>query len=328
MLDLRTGQLRPHDPALHITKVTAAAYHPDAAAPCFERFLERIQPDPAMRAFLARLLGHTLPGVVVEHVLAILHGVGANGKSTLAEVVSDALGDYATAADPDLLIDTGDTHPTGVADLFGTRFVTTTATDSGRRLAEATVKRLTGGDRIKARRMREDFWEFVPSHSIVMLTNHRPIVRGDDEAIWRRMRVVPFDVIVPKAEQDGHLKDKLREEIDGILTWLVAGCLAWQHSGLEEPERVQEATASYRHDSDTLGAFLEKRCLTYTHSHVKSSELFAAWQGWCRTQGVGDTGTQKAFSLAMESRGFTKAKSNGVIRFHGVDLAATDEEQP
>ena len=120
-----------------------------------------------------------------------------------------------------------------------------------------------------------DFWEFTPSHSIVMLTNHRPVVKGDDEGIWRRLRVVPFDVIVPKAEQDGQLKDKLREEIDGILTWLVAGCLAWQHSGLDEPERAREATGSYRSDSDALGAFLDERCLTYGHAHVRSSELYA-----------------------------------------------------
>jgi putative DNA primase/helicase len=213
-LNLATGTLQPHDPALHLTKITGAGYIPDAQCPEFTKFLERVQPDPEMRSFVARLLGHTLTGEVVEHILAILHGGGANGKTTLTEIVRKILGDYAATTDPSLLIDRGESHPTGIADLFGLRLALTFETDSGRRLAEGTIKRLTGGDRIKARRMREDFWEFDPTHSILMITNHKPIVTGDDEGIWRRLRLVPFDVTIPAAERDSKLPERLAAEAD------------------------------------------------------------------------------------------------------------------
>ena len=199
VIDLRTGQLLPHDPGLLLTKMTGAAYHPGAAGAAFARFLERVQPDPAMRAFLARLLGHALEGRVVSHLLPIFHGEGGNGKGTLINhAVLPALGDYADAADAGLLTArTFDAHPTGVADLCGLRLAVLHETDAGRHLAEGTVKRLTGGDRLKARRMREDFWSFDPSHTFVMLTNHKPIVTGTDEGIWRRLRLVPWDVVIP-----------------------------------------------------------------------------------------------------------------------------------
>lgn len=235
VLDLATGELGPHDPSLHLTKITDAGYDPNATAPTFARFLERIQPDQSMREFLARLLGHTLTGQVLEHLMAILYGTGANGKTTLVEIVRKVLGDYATTTDPGLLIDRGEAHPTGIADLFGLRLAITHETDSGRRLAEGTIKRLTGGDEVKARRMREDFWSFDPTHSIVMVTNHRPVVTGTDEGIWRRLRLVPFDVSIPPAEQDAKLPERLELEADGVLSWLVAGYRQYVDRGLAEP---------------------------------------------------------------------------------------------
>ncbi|MCW2903376.1 MAG: hypothetical protein JWO67_5641, partial [Streptosporangiaceae bacterium] len=174
ILDLRDRRLSPHDPAQLLTRITTAAYEPDAAREAFDGFLARIQPDPGMRSFLSRLLGHALLGKVVEQVMPVLHGAGANGKSVLVETVLSALGDYGATGDPALLTDTGNPHPTGVADLFGRRLVAIHETDAGRRLAEGTVKRLTGETRVKARRMREDFWEFQASHTLLMITNHRP----------------------------------------------------------------------------------------------------------------------------------------------------------
>ena len=210
-LDLRTGELAQHNPGLLLTKMTGAPYHPDATGPAFAKFLQRVQPDPDMRAYLARLLGHALEGRVVSHILPIFHGEGGNGKGTLINhAVLPALGDYADAADADLLTArTFDAHPTGVADLCGLRLAVLHETDAGRHLAEGTVKRLTGGDRLKARRMREDFWSFDPSHTFVMLTNHRPIVTGTDEGIWRRLRLVPWEVVIPAADRDEELPDTL-----------------------------------------------------------------------------------------------------------------------
>jgi putative DNA primase/helicase len=326
-LDLRTGSLRPHDPADLLTKVCGAGYRPDAAAPAFQAFLERVQPDPGMRDFLARLFGHALLGKVVEHVLAILYGTGANGKTTLVEAVTSVLGDYAGPVDPGLLIDRGDVHPTGTAALLGLRLAVTHETDEGRRLAEGTVKRLTGGDRITARRMREDFWTFEPSHSIVMHTNHKPVVRGTDEGIWRRLRFVPFPVVIPDEERDGKLPERLRTEADGILAWLVAGYRQWQDRGLAEPAEVTQATSTFRGESDMLSLFLSERCRTDVgeFAHVQSATLFAAWVSWCRRENV-DPGTQTMFSRVMVDRGYDKKKDGlGRMVWTGIDLY---EEEP
>ena len=324
VVDLRTGALALHDPALLLTKMTGGAYRPEVAGLEFGRFLRRVQPDEAMRAFLARLLGHALQGRVSEHVLPIFHGDGGNGKSTLVNAVMAALGDYAAPADPDLLTArTFDAHPTSVADLCGLRLAVLHESDAGRRLAEGTVKRLTGGDRLKARRMREDFWSFTPSHTFVALTNHKPIVIGQDEGIWRRLRLVPWDVVIPPEERDEGLADRLALELDAVLAWLVAGYLDWHASGLGEPQRVVEATAAYRAESDTIARFLDERCLP-GHGTAGSTELFKAWEKWCADQGE-EAGTQKAFATTLENRGFDKFKDgSGRMRWRGLGLIGED----
>jgi putative DNA primase/helicase len=321
-LDLRTGELRPHVPADLLTKTTRAAYRPEAAGPQWSKFLERVQPDPQMRGYLARLTGHALEGRVVEHLLPIHYGAGANGKTTFVDAVLYALGDYGDVADPELLIARSfDSHPTGVADLFGLRMAVLHESDAGRRLAEGTVKRLTGGDRIKARRMREDFWSFDPSHTFVMLTNHKPIVGGTDEGIWRRLRLVPWDVVVPPEERDQELGDRLALEADAILTWLAAGYQDWRAHGLADPEAVRTATEGYRAESDAVARFLDARCLVGPHFHVRSSELFAAWQRWCADEGE-EPGTNKAFTTALQSRGHDTKKTSAGMAWPRIGLAA------
>lgn len=326
VLDLRTGELLEHDPAMHLTKVTAAAYRTDASAPEFGRFVERILPDADVRGFVQRYLGYALLGEVQEHVLAVFYGVGANGKGTLTNAVDYALGDYALTPDPDLLVDRGTGfHPTSSASLFGARLAIMQETDQGRRLAEGTVKRLTGGDPIAARRMREDFWEFEPSHTFVLATNHRPIVRGNDEGIWRRLRLVPFDVVIPAEERDGELPSRLRTEADGILTWLVNGYHDWREHGLAEPAAVIEATQKYRDESDLITQFLTDRTTTVGMASVKSSQLFAAWQAWCHIEGA-DAGTQTSFSTALTERGFDRTKRGGYQVWLGLGLLPDHDE--
>jgi putative DNA primase/helicase len=324
-LDLRDGQLHPFDPARMLTKITGAAYEPDAAGAEFDKFLSRIQPDEQMRSYLGRLLGHALLGAVREHILPIWHGAGANGKGTLTDAVLTALGEYADAADPDLLTARSfDAHPTGTANLFGLRLAILHESDAGRRLAEGTVKRLTGGDRVKARRMREDFWSFAPSHTFLMLTNHKPIVSGTDEGIWRRLRLVPFDVVIPLAERDDELGERLHGEADAVLSWLVAGFHAWHAGGLADPEPVTRATEAYRSESDMLGRFLDQCCLLGPHFTVRSSELFAAWSQWCTAEGE-QAGTQTAFATALQNRGLDSRHTNRGTMWHGVDLAGEEE---
>ena len=324
-LDLRTGDLRNHEPADLLTKMTGAAFDSGASGLAFTGFLERVQPDPAMRDYLARLTGLSLEGRVAAHILPIHWGSGANGKSTFIDVVMSALGDYADAADPELLTARAfDAHPTGVADLFGLRLAVLHESDHGRRLAEGTVKRLTGGDRIKARRMREDFWHFTPSHTFAMLSNHKPVISGTDEGVWRRVRLVPWDVVVPEAERDEHLGERLGLELDYVLGWLVTGYRDWRGRGLDEPEQVTRATDDYRAESDALARFVDQCCLTGAHWHVRSSHLFAAWQKWSAEEGE-PPGTQTAFSLALINRGFDKKSTKVGVIWTGLGLLAEDD---
>jgi putative DNA primase/helicase len=324
VLDLRTMQLLPHDPGLMLTKMAGAPYEPSAEGPTFAKFLERVQPDLEIRDYLPRLLGHGLEGRVIEHVLPIFYGAGRNGKGTLIAAVLAALGDYADAADPQLLTARqNDSHPTAQADLFGLRLAVLHEGDAGRRMAEGTAKRLTGGDRVKARRMHEDFWSFEPSHLFVMLTNHKPVIRGTDTGIWDRLRLIPWSVVIPPGERDPNLGDAIAAELPAVLAWLVAGYGDYRRRGLADPPAVVAATQAYREESDALGRFLDQCCITGHGMTVRSSELYATWAAWCKTEGA-DPGTQTAFSLALTERGFESYRSNG-MRWRGIGLAAEDD---
>jgi putative DNA primase/helicase len=319
-LDLRTGEMREHNPADLITKMTGAACDPEAPGKTFRGFLDRVQPDEGMRQFLARLLGHALEGRVAEHILPIFCGEGANGKSTLVTAAVAALGDYAGPAEAELLSARSfDAHPTGVADLCGLRLARIDEGDKGRHLGEGTVKRLTGGDRLKARRMREDFWSFDPTHTFVLLTNHKPVITGTDEGIWRRVRLVPCDVVIPKEERDLDFGERLVPELDHILAWLVAGHADWKANGLGEPDAVADATDTYRGESDAVGRYLAERCMP--HGEVRSSDLFADYQKWCATEGE-EAGSNKALSQALETKGFDKKKTDTGAFWKGLSLVA------
>ncbi len=322
-LDLRTLQVRPHDPADLLTKVAGCGYDPEGQAPRFEQFLAEILPDAAIRGYVARVLGHALPGQVLEHVLAIFTGTGQNGKSTLIEVAGmAAFGDYAMAAEPDLLVDRGAVHTTGQADLLGVRLAVCSETDEGRKLAAATVKRLTGGDKVRARRMRQDNIEFTPSHTVLMVTNHKPKVAGDDPALWRRLRIVPFDVVV--ANPDKRLRQQLELELPGILRWLVDGYRDWNDNGLDEPASVTAATEAYRATSDALGRFLDECVHQTPFGTVKARELFGLWSSWCHENGE-TPGSEVTFAEAMSQRGLKKTKRNGVQTYIGLMLLDSSE---
>ncbi|MEU0150898.1 DNA primase family protein [Micromonospora fulviviridis] len=321
-LDLRTGELRAHDPADLITRVAGCGYEPHAAGPVFDRFLAEVLPDPDVRAFVQRLLGSAMFGQVRDHVLPILTGTGCNGKSTLVELVRDVFGDYGIAAEPELLVERRGAHPTGQADLLGIRLATTTETDEGRRLAAATVKRLTGGDKIRARRMARDFFEFRPSHTIIMVTNDLPKVQGDDPAIWRRIMVVPFDVVITAV--DPELPDRLRLEMPAVLAWLLDGYRAWQAAGgLRPPATVLGTTQAYREASDPIGRFLEGRTRSAPGALVPARTMYNAWVAWCQANGE-QAGSEVSFAAYMGRRGITKQRTRSGNKYVGVELR--DEE--
>ena len=206
-IDLRTGTLLPHRQGDLITKIAPVEYDPSATAERFERFLLEIMDERAdLVSFLKRCVGYSMTGSTTEHVLLFLHGVGANGKTTLLNVFLRLLGDYGQQSEPDLLLrKRSDAHPTGVARLHGARLVATSEIDAGRHMAEALVKSLTGGDRITARFMKTNFFEFEPTHTLWLAANHKPVIRGTDTAIWRRIKLIPFDVSIPVKDQDPDL---------------------------------------------------------------------------------------------------------------------------
>lgn len=317
-LDLHSLELRPHSPADRITKICRGAYEPDAEASQWPEFLKRVLPEEDVRQFLQRVTGVGLIGAVREHVLPILTGTGANGKSVFDHAIRFTLGDYAIAAEPDLFMHREGAHPTGEMDLHGVRWVSVSESDKDRRFAEATVKRLTGGDTVRARRMRQDFVEFEASHTSVLITNHLPKVSGDDPAIWRRLRVVPFDVVIPQAEQDGGLGEKLAAESDAILTWIVAGLRDYIDAGsLAEPPRVLLATDAYHTASDAVSRFINECCVTATNGYVETAlratttELHQAWGKWQTQDGCEPTGI-RSFGLALDNKGYpNSAPSQG-----------------
>ena len=287
-IDLKTGRLQAHDKADMITQLAPVAFDPDAECPMWLSTLDLFfAGDQKLIHFWQRMCGYALTGVIREHALPILYGTGSNGKSTILCALLDTMGpDYSMQAPPSLLMaKRSESHPSEICDLFGKRLVAAVETGEGRRLDESLVKQLTGGDHIRARRMREDFWEFAPSHHIMMATNHKPLIRGTDVGIWRRLRLVPFNVQIDGAAADLAMSSKLKSERAGILAWMVRGCLSWQEIGLEEPESVREATCEYRSDSDLIGRFLDEHTLADSTLRTKCGDLYTRFKTWVDASG-------------------------------------------
>jgi putative DNA primase/helicase len=330
-IDLRTGALREHRREDLITKLAPVAYDPKASAPTWLAFLERAMGGRGeLVEFLQRLVGYALTGEVREHVLAFFYGGGANGKSTFLGTIHALLGDYATPGPRGLLFRSrGERHPTELASLHGRRFVTCSEIEEGLAFDEALVKDLTGGDPIECRRMREDFWRFDPTHKLFLAGNHKPTVRGDDEGIWRRMRLVPFTVTIPEGERDPELPAKLRAELPGILRWAVEGCVAWQRTGLEPPAAVREATKEYREENDLVGQFFRSHVIFAPACKVSRRDLRETYERACEEAGAEPLGA-KRFAARLRDRGVTATSirlgTRVVDGWKGCRLA-TDEER-
>jgi putative DNA primase/helicase len=327
-LDLRTGELRAPRREDLLTKLAPVTYDPDAPCPTWDAFLTRIMDgNQNLIRFLQLAVGYALTGDVREQVMLILWGTGRNGKSTFLNTLMAMLGPYAMKATAELLIARkGDRHPTERADLCGKRFVTAIETGEGQRLDEVFIKEATGGDSIRARRMREDFWEFWPTHTIFMATNHKPVIRGSDEGIWRRLRLVPFTVAIPEDEQNKTLPEELRAELAGILAWAVRGCLAWQQEGLPLPEEVSRATAAYREEMDSFGRFLAECCVQGPQLRTTTEELYHTFAAWCAESGEYQI-SRNYFSMRLRDRGLKEVRLGNRRGWEGIALVPTLEEQ-
>jgi P4 family phage/plasmid primase-like protien len=312
-IDLRTGLLRGHRKDDLITQLCPVDFDPSAKCPLWEGTLSLFFADNhELITYWQKVCGYCLVGVIRDHIMPIAHGKGENGKSTILNTLMEMFGrDYAMKCMPDMLMaKKTDTHPTDRADLFGKRLVVAIETEAGRQLNETMVKELTGGDKIRARRMREDPWEFDPTHTLLMATNHRPIIRGGDHGIWRRLKLIPFAVSMKGKKADTSMPEKLRAEFSGILAWCVRGCLRWQQDGLDEPTCVRDATKAYHAEQDRIGAFLEEHTIEGPSCRVKARELYTRYKAWCDQSGEFSV-SEVMFSAEMEIREIKKVTSNG-----------------
>ncbi len=312
VVDLRTGELLHHAPRRLMMQQAAVTYDPTAACPRWLAFLERVQPNPEVRDYLQRVVGYSLTGSITEQVIFIHQGDGANGKSVFLIVLAHLLGNYAQGMPPTSLLakrNAETTIPNDVARMAGARLLTATETSAGKYLDDEAVKRFTGGEQVTARFMRGEFFDFTPTGKIHLATNHPPLLDSGGAAIARRLRYIGWDVVIPEEEQDPSMLQAAswREEMPGIFAWAVRGCLAWRRHGLSAPDAVRANTAARVAEADPLAPFLEERVICNAGA-TEFIHLYEAYETWCGRNGVKRPLSGKAFSTALEARGFTKWK--------------------
>jgi len=319
-VDLRTGELRPHDPADLCTMQVPVDYDPEALAPLWEACLTRWQPDPEIREYLQREAGAGTTGRQTE-TLSIHYGHGANGKSKFFGAVQSVLGPYAVVPHKSLLVTTKhEQHATVLASLFRARLAVAQETSQTAHINEDQVKHLTGNDRISARRMREDEWAFWPSHTLAVVSNFLPTIRGTDDGIWRRVRLVPWDVTIPEEERDEQLAEKLAQEASGILRWLVEGAVRFVDQGIGAPASIEASSAEYRGEQNTVARFVEESLAFVKDGSVLSSVLQTVHDEWCEEAGVDDRGHWKRVTSELTKRGARAERRKAGRYWSGVVL--------
>jgi putative DNA primase/helicase len=276
-----------------------------------------------MRRYLQVGIGYSLTGRTDEQCVFINHGGGKNGKSVCFAVVRRMLGDYAQQADFKTFVErrNPDAPRNDVARMLAVRFLTTGEGSQNGILDEALIKQSSGGDPLTARFLRQEFFEFTPQFKLWLPTNHKPVIRGTDEGIWRRVKLVPWEVTIPEAERKPFAKfvDELCEELPGILAWAVEGCRLWQRDGLGEPEAVKHATTEYRQGQDVLGTFLSEHCRIHPHASVKFSALYERYAEWCRDSNERAVDS-RTFGDDLTNRGYPAARQGGHAVRQGLAL--------
>jgi putative DNA primase/helicase len=316
-IDLHTLTLHDHNPADLITLLAGAAYDPAATAPRFEHFVRRVLPETDVRTYVHSRLGAALVGEVLDHELHLAWGDGANGKSTLFEIVAAVMGDYATTVPKSLLVQhRHEPHPADRTVLFRRRLAYAGELRDDARLDEALVKELTGGDEIIARRMREDFGTFHPTHHLWLCSNYLPRISGTDHALWRRLRIVPFTVTIPDDEQDKQLARRIIEtEADGVLGWLLAGLRLWRE-GCEPPPGIITATTTYRYDQDLAQRFISEELVIERGAHIRASDLWTLHADWSTANGL--TASQVPGEIQRVAQVLTAAHCTSHRETHGT----------
>ncbi|MBA5606787.1 bifunctional DNA primase/polymerase [Duganella sp. FT3S] len=311
-VNLKTGQFHAPDQSKLITQVAGASYQPEATCPQWITFLEQVMGgDMELVTYLQRLIGYSLTASLIEQCMGFGYGYGANGKSTFLNVTQSLMGDYGAQASGDLLLDRqrNSSGPSGdIASLRGKRFVAMSEVDEGRHFSEALVKSMTGGDPIVARHMYQSQFTFVPTHKMFVAGNHKPVIKGTDEGIWRRMRLIPFPVSFKKEDRDPNLESKLKAELPGILNWAIRGCLDWQRHGLPIPTAVAAATAEYRSEMDVVGSWIREYCVEGPFLEMVFDEAYESFSTWAKDY-FGFSYTKRKLGMLLIERGYEKAKT-------------------
>ncbi|WP_144528758.1 phage/plasmid primase, P4 family [Peribacillus simplex] len=328
VVDLRTGEFIPHDRDLLLTKISPIDYEKDAECPNWISFLESIflttsgEPDRELIEFVQRAIGYSLTGETKEQVMFFLFGNGRNGKSTFINTIQDLMGDYAKQTNSDTFLkkknESGINND--VARLDGARFVSAVESEEGQQLSEALVKQITGDEKISARFLRQEYFEFTPEFKVFFTTNHKPIIKNNDEGIWRRVKLIPFTVTIPVDQIDYDLPKKLKNEMQGILRWAVEGCIEWQQKKLGESSAVKQATNEYREDMDILGPYFEENLVIHPSAKVEAKKLYEHYKKWCYSNDEMEL-KNRTFYRQMETRGYKKKRGTAnKFFFHGIGL--------
>lgn len=322
VIDLKSGALAPHDPKNYFTKITAVEYSENADCPRWTAFLDDIfGGDKDLIRYVQKAVGYSLTGATSEQCAFFLYGTGRNGKSTFLDIIRDIFGDYAANIQPETIMvrnSQGSAINSDIARLKGARLVTSVEPNEGVRINEGLLKQLTGDDTVTARKLYGDEFEFKPEFKLWMATNHKPVIRGTDTGIWRRIHMIPFTVQIPEEKIDRRLKYKLSAELTGIFRWAVEGCLLWQKEGLKMPRAVLEEVREYRREMDVISAFVEDKCTVGKGLSVKSSQLFAAYLNWAEQNNEYRMSSTK-FGMELAKR-FEKVKGRGCNYYSGITL--------
>lgn len=319
IFDLREGVLRPHDPEAYITKIAHVEYDPTATCPTWERFLDEIfGGDTDLINYVQRAVGYSMTASTVEQCVFFLHGSGSNGKSTFLSIVREMMGDYTVNIQPETIMVKN--SPGGansdIARLKSARLVTTVEPNEGARLNEGLLKQLSGEDPVTARRLYGDEFEFIPQFKLWMATNHRPLIRGTDDGIWRRIKMIPFTVQIPDEKKDKHLAGKLRRELPGIFNWAIDGCRKYQEGGLQEPRSVRGSTMEYRKDMDAIQQFVDECC--EQSGECPAVSLYSAYSDWAKRNHQYEM-NNNVFGRKMSERYVKQKTRNGAV-YIGIKL--------
>lgn len=328
ILDLKTGTLLPHASHHLMTKIADVGYEKDAKAPTWEAFLETIfvdahgKTDHELIRYVQKLIGYSMTGDITDQSMYFLYGGGKNGKSTFINTVKDILGDYARQTNKETFI--SKEHNGGansdVARLAGSRFVSAVESNEGEKLDESIVKQITGGESIIARFLHKDYFEFSPEFKVFFTTNHKPIVKGTDEGIWRRIKLIPFLAFIPEEKRDAKLPVKLKEEASGILNWMAEGCLLWQKEGMKPPPTVENSGKAYREEMDLLLPFIIECCNINPLSNVVLKDLYNEYKLFCQENGDFEL-KKRTFTRELEGRGYKKENGTGnKVVIQGLEL--------